>query len=1698
MGISKNRVFDANQIQTLINKTQNLMDAADRVINEVYDELVRLSNTLEKIPADVRDTNLKQQVDALKGSIKTDEFQNYRTSMTKSLNRLKETIPKEDKKLGGKLNTTAAAVTSMTNRLKNLIELIPEGADSGSYEDFEKAFQECTRGWEENNKILEELMEAIAAALKGGNNEEVAYGADPVNLNTGNFVYEKEDIRIDGMLPVSMVRSYNAKDKRSGIFGKGWRHSYEVSLLIEEETLIVILADGREETFVRKKDGSFFGENTVNRLVKEQKEYKYLTPEGEIYSFSESGQYLRYKDKFDNILTISYSEERLEKVCCVREQTYLNFVYNQEGKLAQITDNQKRSCFYTYDEQGKLIQAVNAQGETYGYTYNEEGRIESIINAVGTVTVENKYDERGRVIEQKLPDKNKFSINYEDEKQCVTVTERNGSKVSYYHDERYRNVRTVYEDGEEQFAYNRKGQRIRYRDCNGNTTRYAYDGRGNLTQVIDALGVKSNATYDENNHLLKLTVNGVEQIKNIYDSQGNLIESRDALGRTTAFAYQEKGRPNRITRADGSNICFCYDEKGNITGITDPYGNSTTYEYDNLQRVIFATDPRGGKTSYTYDNMNRIISMVSPSGAVTGYRYNQSGKRIEVQRPDGEVLKTEYNILNRPSVVTDAMGNRVTLSYDAMWNISGIKTEEGAEEIYQYDNRNRLSKVTNALGNSVEYGYDGNGNKIWEKGPEGEEVRFIYDAANRLTQRIDSEGNAVQYQYNENGQLTNITDALGNVTSYVYDAAGQKISETNALGNTTLYTYTLLGEIETVTDPSGRVTRYEYQPGGRLNKVYYPNGTWESYTYDTVGNITEKRNSAGAVIHCTYDMENRLITRSIQNEPAELYQYDIMGNLISMTDAAGNVTKYTYDKNGNMTSVEDALGNRTEYVYDKSNQLIKILREGEVEARYDRNPLGQVETVWDALGEKETFRYDRSGRKIETKDRDGYLTRYGYDKNGRLKEIQYGDGRTASYSYNPLGYLEQVKDWLGVTKIENNALGQALKVVGPDGKTVSYSYGKNGERRSMTYPDGKIVYYGYDEALRLTSLKDGEQILTYGYDQNSRLAEKVFPNGVRTSYQYTTLGQLEEMTSNGPEGILEHFSYGYDVLGNRIREEKERKGLPEENGSYTYGYDPMGRLLEVRKEMELLRSYQYDKMGNRIQKTFQGPDGRKQITYGYNEIGQLIQESSNEIKKKYYYDGRGNLTQIQENGIEQYRYQYGALNRLEEAWNSSGKTAKYSYNGMGFRAGRTEGAKQVSYVLDMTREYQNLLYCKEEEKKTSFLWDNGAVLMEREGSVSSFLTDQQGSVLRLLNQEGAVEESYGYDEFGLDLYGNTGKLQPFGYTGYETDIVSGTSFAQAREYQPLIGRFVSEDPIKGFAAQPITLNHYAYCFNNPLILVDRNGAWPSFSDIGEGIGNAWNTVTDAASAVGDFISDHKGMILTGIGITAAAVGSIFAPGVLAAALAGAAIGSTIETGFQAYDIYKSGGNIFDDDAYNYWKIGFSGITGAITGGISGGAPAVASTFGISEGKFIVAGNAVIGGTEAVINSKLEGKELTKWETVEIAIGGGIVGAFSGWLGKTIGDKFNEARFMKVLNIKKHWSKPIYQPYLYFEGKIVSHITSGNKKVFEHLVKKGRVIELFSNLFMDASLEKPSNIMEDLVRKGLKNLEKIFEKETCEG
>ena len=63
---------------------------------------------------------------------------------------------------------------------------------------------------------------------------------------------------------------------------------------------------------------------------------------------------------------------------------------------------------------------------------------------------------------------------------------------------------------------------------------------------------------------------------------------------------------------------------------------------------------------------------------------------------------------------------------------------------------------------------------------------------------------------------------------------------------------------------------------------------------------------------------------------------------------------------------------------------------------------------------------------------------------------------------------------------------------------------------------------------------------------------------------------------------------------------------------------------------------------------------------------------------------------------------------------------------------------------------------------------------EENGRQSYYLQDELGSPLRIGDESGTIRESYGYGAFGEDLYGNRGKMQPFGYTGYQKDKEAGT------------------------------------------------------------------------------------------------------------------------------------------------------------------------------------------------------------------------------------------------------------------------------------------------------------------------------------
>ena len=1455
------RVFQVSEITTLCNELKTLLNGCKTHISNMKTYAEQADEALAEVPGEVRHYGAVYSVSELRSALKTEKIEDALTKLENCRVRACELIPAADTDYAAQTRELVGVTKNLQTLLEEMEQFLIHTPLTTDYSAFKKAFEEVQARWNKVTENAATAVEKLMANIKGAETICHVFSKDPVNLSTGNFIYDRTDLEVGGREPFVFRRFYNAINDRSGVLGKDWNHNYEVHLEFTDGEAVLLREDGKEERFFWEKDrylSLFASEGT---LEKAEDGYTYRTREQKVYRFDREGMCLETETLLGGRVTFTYETEAPFRLVKAEKDTgeFFAFSYGADGMLERVEDHVGRCLSYQY--QGGLLKEVTLpDGNTFRYGYTPQGKLEQVENQRGIVTVENFFDEEHRTTLQKFPDGTRMSYVYDAEKKAVELTERNGSRVIYVHDDKYRDVKHIHSNGEERFAYNQNNQKTLYVDRLGNKTQYAYDPAGNLVRVIDALGNKTEIRYGEKNQPTGIKINGKDKLCGEYDAQGRLVKTRDALGNEVEITYTASGWPQTIQQADKSRISLSYDAKGNITAIEDALGNVTRYAYDALNRMVESTDGKGNVTKYAYDVMGNVTCVENAEGNRQSYEYNASGKVTKVTDFDGASIQREYNVLNRPSKIIDKEGRETLLTYDSMWNLARVTASDGARTTYLYNEENLLSRIKYADGAVVRYTYDANGNRIGEEDENGAKTTFVYDALGRAVEVTGEEGLHYAYRYDGEGNLIEAEDALGNTVSMEYDGNGNLVKETNALGESRHYTYTPLGDVESITDEAGRTTCYQYQKGGLLEKIQYSDGTEEAFTYDANGNLETHTLATGFVLRYGYDSMDRITEITGSEGEKKSYTYDALGNVTSMTDGEGNTTRYAYTLSGQLAKVTDALGNETQYRYDACDRLIEICQYGEkadqefLEAeernrrgrrcqvtRYHRDIRGQITEVTDAMGQKETYTYDKKGQLLGKLDKEGYLTKYAYTKQGDLSGIQYADGREVKLSYNPLRQLTEIQDWLGSTKITPDALGRAEKVQYPDGREVSYTYGKAGERRSLTYPDGKTVFYGYDEQFRLSELKEGDSIITYGYDPVGRLCEKQFPNGTKTTYRYDRKDQVTELVHRDKEGILDRYTYLYDLLGNKTGITKERRGLEQESGSYTYGYDALGRLSEIQKDGKVQTQYGYDAFGNRIWKE----ESRERTSYQYNGLNQMVSERQGEIRKEYGYDKRGNLTSILENGTWKKQYVYGAINRLEEAVDAAGKQARYQYNGLGHRVGKQEGvlpkeklekldpqrrigmeignSRQITYALDLTRQYHNLLERTEESKSQRYFWDGNVAAYEENGERNYYLQDELGSPLRIEDSAGTLLESYGYGAFGEDLYQNQGKIQPFGYTGYQRDEVSGTYYAQAREYLAESGRFAGQDIMTGTVKYPETFNLYKYSFNQPLKYIDPSG-----------------------------------------------------------------------------------------------------------------------------------------------------------------------------------------------------------------------------------------------------------------------------------
>jgi RHS repeat-associated protein len=873
---------------------------------------------------------------------------------------------------------------------------------------------------------------------------------EPVDLQTGLFIYRKTDLQLPDVIPITLTRTYRQNDFVSRAFGVGTTFSYNMFMVGDNVDFPegytyqdLILPDGSRVHFDRTSPclgtngycdftnatymatstpTDFYGATIqVNIDSAGAVTWTLTKKDGTVYTFPDSTASMvpqaaapvAMQDRYGNSLTFARdSNSNLTSITSPNGR-WIQFAYDTDNRIIQAQDNSGRTARYTYDAGGRLSTVTDANGGVTTYTYDPNNNMLTITDPRGITYLTNQYDSNNRVIQQTQADGGIFqfiyTVNANGEITQTQATDPNGNieQVSFNSDGYM--VSDTKADGkpeQETVTYNRQagsGLILSVTDALNRQTSLSYDTMGNVTSITRLAGTSSPATtlysYESTfNQVTAITDPLGHTTAFSYGSEGNRIATTDPLGNTTATAYNSSGQPVSIADALGETSQFAYDS-GDLVRTTDPLGRATTLYFDAVGRLISQTDALGQTTKNAYDPLNELTSMTDPHGNQTLFTYDGNG-----------------NLLT----VTDANQHTTTYTYDSMDRVSTRKDPLANSESYQYDGMGNLTQFTDRRGKVTTYTYDGLNRKTFagfgaQTGPSYEStISNTYDAGNRLTQAVDSVAGTISRNYDGLDDLLSEMTPQGAV-SYTYDLASRRQSLTVAGQAEVNYSYDNANHLTQLVQGSATVF-LAYDPANRRSSVTLPNGIVTSYSYDAASELTAINYQAAqgnlGNLAYTYDLAGRrtVATGSFARTglplPASTAEYNADNQLTEW----GSASLY-YDANGNMTS-----DGTNSYIWNAQNQLTSM----------DSNAY--------------TFQYDGFGRRVG-KTISGTTTNYLYDGTNAVQEIS-GSTVTANL-LTGLGVDERFMrtDSSGTANFLTDALGSTLALTNSSGSSLTqYAY----------------------------------------------------------------------------------------------------------------------------------------------------------------------------------------------------------------------------------------------------------------------------------------------------------------------------------------------------------------------------------------------------------------------------------------------------------------------------------------------------------------------------------------------------------------------------------------------------------------------------------------------------------------------------------
>jgi RHS repeat-associated protein len=657
--------------------------------------------------------------------------------------------------------------------------------------------------------------------------------------------------------------------------------------------------------------------------------------------------------------------------------------YDDKGNLTNTTDALGNVTRYIYDTLGNRTQVIDALNHTNRFFHDQYGNLTNAMDALGNMT-KFKYDLVGRLTERAdaLSRTNRFVY---DDRDRITANYNGAGEWNLWEYDDYGNVMwSPYDLSDVFFGYDESHQLVSVSSPDAMT--YTYDGNGNRTAVVNALGQATSYAYDGADRLAAIT-NALSKVWSFgYDAEGWRTSSTDPNSHTSLFGYDAAGQLTSMTNALNQTIQFQYDLVGNRTNIIDGRGNPLGFVYDAINRLTNIVYAASDKEAFQYDAVGNLTNYITRAGQAIRFTYDAANRLTKKEYVGaGDVYDFSYDAANELT--------------QAVWRVS---TTTNSIVRFQYDKAGRVINETQIIGSaparSVGYAYRTGTLLRTLTYPDGSQLDYEFDDSGRFRYIFQGESTVVGYDYDSAGRRTQRTLENGTFTQYEYDASGQLTNLVHKREN------------ESVISSFG----YGYDDAGNRKWVKRANGKGDVYKYDAIDQLT----------NVLYEATNPDGTPSAWTNEAR-YVFDAAGNRTSVTLTNSGTTTYTantlnqYTNVGGTTLSYDLNGNLTNHngwslTYDRENRLIQA-KTGSVNITYKYDPFGRlVERIKGTT----TNRYYYAGwQLIEERDRNDIMVGsyvYGTGIDEPLRRISYDDNYamyvTNYYHADAQGNVTEITD----------------------------------------------------------------------------------------------------------------------------------------------------------------------------------------------------------------------------------------------------------------------------------------------------------------------------------------------------------------------------------------------------------------------------------------------------------------------------------------------------------------------------------------------------------------------------------------------------------------------------------------------------------------------------------------------------------------